>query len=129
MDRIITQEQIKILLQNKNVYKCSSTTVKFKKKFKEEAIRMYSEEGLAAVEIFIQAGIDLDIIGKRTPNKLMHQWRIALCPGEKIKRFKPQLSEEAKAENNLNRLKARIAYLEAENDFLAKLRAGKRKHS
>jgi transposase-like protein len=127
--RILTKEQVKILKQNENIRRCSCKSISYKKKFKEEAIRLYNEEGLAATEIFTRAGIDLDIIGKRVPNRLMYQWKMSLMPGEKIKRFKPQLSEEVKAENNINRLKSRIAYLEAENDFLAKIRAGKRKSS
>lgn len=128
MKRIFTFEQVKLLRQNKNVRRCSKKSVRYKKEFKEEAVKLY-QEGLAAVEIFQLAGFDLDIIGKRKPNQLMNQWRTSLQPGGKIKRVKPQLSEEAKAENNVNRLKARIAYLEAENDFLAKIRAGKRKSS
>ena len=127
MSRALTCEQVKILRQNKNVRRCSSKSVTYKKKFKEEAIKLYNEEGLAAVEIFQQAGFDLDIIGKRTPNRLMHQWKTALRPHEQIKRFKPNLPDEIKAENNINRLRAKVAYLQAENDFLAKLRARKRK--
>ncbi len=127
MSRALTYEQVRILRQNKNVRRCSSKSITYKKKFKEEAIKLYNEEGLAAVEIFQQAGFDLDIIGKRTPNRLMHQWKIALRPHEQIKRFKPNLPDEIKAENNINRLRARVAYLQAENDFLAKLRARKRK--
>ena len=129
MRRILTSEQKKALRQNPNVRRCSSKSVRYKKEFKEQAIGLYENDGLSAVEIFERAGFDLDAIGKRKPNQLMNQWRTSMRPGEKVKRFKPQLSDEAKAENNINRLKARIAYLEAENDFLAKLRAGKRKQS
>lgn len=127
MSRSLTYEQIKVLRQNENVRRCNSKSIRYKKKFKEEAVRLYKEEGLAAVEIFQLAGFDLDVIGKRVPNRLMHQWKIALRPHEQIKRFKPNLPDEIKAENNVNRLRARVAYLQAENDFLAKLRARKRR--
>jgi hypothetical protein len=127
MRRILTNDQVKILAQNKNVRHCSTKSIGFKKKFKEQAMELYNKQGLAAVEIFQQAGFDLDVIGKRTPNKLMHQWNKALSPYPQVKRIKPKLSEEAKNENNLRRLKARVAYLEAENDFLAQLRARRKK--
>jgi len=127
--RILSGEQLKVLTKNKNVQRCSSKSIRYKKGFKEKALDLYNKEGLAAVEIFESAGFDLDVIGKRTPNKLMNQWNDSLKPKSAILRqiVKPKISEKVRRENNTRRLKNRIAYLEAENDFLEKLRAGKRK--
>lgn len=125
--KIFTEEQIKMLSKNKNVRRCGDKSVRYKKSFKLTALRKYHEEGLSAVEIFKEAGFDLSVIGIRKPNKLMNQWNKAFGPrpvgqentGIAIKRI-----ENRRVMKNLE---AKVAYLEAENCFLAKLRAGKRK--
>ena len=125
--RILTQEQVAIISKNKNVRRCSSKSIRYRKEFIAKSLDLYNKEGMAATEIFQLAGFDLEVIGKRVPNKLMHHWNKSLRSHVKIQRPKLKLSEEAKQENNIRRLKARVAYLEAENDFLAKLRARKRR--
>jgi len=128
--RFLTPDQLRELSKNKNVRRCSSKSISYTKEFKTAAVRLYNEEGMSAVEIFRLAGFNLEAMGKRAPNRIMHQWNEALKPKVRIDiRRKLNLSEEANAENNVKRLKARIAYLQAENDFLAKIRAGKRKSS
>ncbi|MBI2450587.1 MAG: hypothetical protein HYV47_03585 [Candidatus Nealsonbacteria bacterium] len=77
--KIFTEEQIKELSRNKNVRRCGAKSVRYKRSFKESALRRYHEEGLSAVEIFKAAGFNLNIIGIRKPNKLMHQWSRAPC--------------------------------------------------
>jgi len=134
MSRIIfTSEQIKKLSQNKNVARAGNKSVRYTRSFKDEALRQYHEEGLSAVGIFEEAGFDLNLIGKRTPNRLMNQWGTACkqinintsaSPPERrigltIKRI------ESKRE--MKNLRAKVAYLQAANDFLAKFRARKRK--
>lgn len=127
--RILTDEQVKIISENKNVRRCSNKSIRYKKQFKKRAMELYNQEGLAAVEIFASAGFDLSVIGKRTPNRLMNQWNSSLKPKSACLRqfVKLKPSEKARRENNVRKLKTRIAYLEAENDFLAQLRARTRK--
>lgn len=116
-----TPEQIRILSANENVSRCGATTVRYTKAFRKEAMRLYNEEGLSAVEIFRNAGIDPAIIGKYSPNRLMHQWRYAL-------RENPDNPKPVKRPNkDLKMLRAQVAYLKAENHFLAQLRAKKQK--
>lgn len=130
--KIFTSEQIQRLSKNKNVRRCGSKSVRYTKSFRASAIKQYNEEGLAAVEIFESAGFDLDIIGKRRPNKLMHHWnKVARAEGilpaaEKIVVVR---NGEKKIRNGhtMRALKAKVAYLEAENDFLEQLRARIRK--
>ena len=108
----------------------------YRKSFKAAALRQYNEEGLSAVEIFESAGFDLDVIGIRKPNKLMHQWNKAIRT-KNGSGFVPQGAEKVEQAENIEKkirsgsklraLKAKIAYLEAENDFLAQLRARIRK--
>ena len=127
MQEKFTKWQIKKLSENKNVARCGLSSVQYAKSFKEKALKQYNEEGLSAIEIFEAAGFDLNIIGKRAPNRLMNQWNAFLRP--KHKEIKDDEGKEKRAgrKREINELRDRITYLEAENDFLAKLRAKKRK--
>ena len=119
--KTFTLDQIRKLSKNKNISRCGSSTVRYAKAFKQAAIKQYNK-GLSAVEIFQNAGIDLAIIGKYAPNRLMNQWRTAL---------RVDLDKEAnplnKPHNNLEMLRSQVAYLKAENHFLARLRAQKKR--
>lgn len=128
-----TKEQIAELSKNKNVSHCGLKSVRYAKRFKLSALKQYNEDGRGAVEIFKDAGFDLAIIGRRAPHRLMNQWNTAIRPERKAE---PLLRTEAMAKisakrfsggKELRTLKAKVAYLEAENDFLAQLRARKRK--
>lgn len=133
--RILTKEQIKKLSQNKNVSRCGSKSVRYTKEFKKTAIQQYNEEGLAAVAIFESAGFDLEVIGKRMPNKLMHQWnkvfrmRMAKLLSQEERLPMETVRKRIISGREFRTLKAKVAYLTAENDFLAELRARKRKSS
>lgn len=116
-----TDDQIKILSKNKGIAHCGKSSVRYAVSFKQSAIKQYNA-GLSAVEIFQNAGIDLDIIGKRAPNRLMNQWRTAL----RIDLDK-KTSPLERPNNSLEMLRSQVAYLKAENHFLAQLRAKKRK--
>lgn len=116
-----TDNQIKILSKNKNIAHIGSFKVRYADAFKKSAIKQYNA-GLSAVEIFQNAGIDLDIIGKRAPNRLMNQWRTAL----RVNLDKDKSPLE-RPNNSLEMLRSQVAYLKAENHFLAQLRAKKRK--
>lgn len=120
--KTFTPEQIRALSKNQNIARCGSRSVCYSKAFKQSALKQYNEGGLSAVEIFQNAGIDLSLIGKRAPNRLMHQWRSAL-------RSRPEKSINplSRPNNNLEMLRSQVAYLKAENHFLAQLRARKRK--
>lgn len=127
MKKIFTREQIKELSKNKNVVRAGSKSVRYCRGFKISALRQYNEQGLSAVRIFEEAGFDLNLIGKRAPNRLMNQWNKAF----KVKKEENLIGSEITTKRirngrELRNLKAKVAYLEAENRFLAKLRAGKR---
>ena len=69
-----TQEQIEILLKNPNVESISSNTIRFTSEFKELAMQK-DKEGIPAMQIFKDAGVDLDILGKETPKTSIRNWR------------------------------------------------------
>lgn len=131
--KIFTKGQISELSGNKNVSHCGLKSVRYTKRFKLKALKQYNEDGQSAVEIFKEAGFDLAVIGKRAPHRLMNQWNTAIRPERKPE---PLLRDETVAKiaakrlsggKELRTLRAKVAYLEAENDFLAQLRARKRK--
>lgn len=130
MERTIyTPDQLKALLENPNVERCSPKSVTYSKDFKLLAIKQYYEEGLSPAAIFQRAGFDLAVLGQHKPQDCLKLWR-------KVYRAKGAtgLSEEQRGKNSSGRppkgkesndpqyLKAKIAYLEAENDFLKKLK-------
>ena len=127
--KTFTSEDIRKMSKNKNIIRCGKKSVMYRKNFKLRVLEQYNEEGLSAVEIFESAGFDLDIIGIRRPNKLMHQWNLTLGtggvkkPAEEIIGEVDGVQKKKRSSLNLRTLKAKVAYLEGENDFLEKLRA------
>lgn len=129
--RKFTTEQMADLRKNSNVAKYSDKAITYNKNFKVRAVRQYVEDGLAAKEIFRAAGFDLEAIGKDTPKMCLRDWRRIFkmkgSPGLMIEtrgrsggRPKTKRLTDAK---KIEYLEAKVAYLRAENDFLAKLRA------
>ena len=132
--RIFTREQIGELIRNENVTNCTKKSVTFSKQFKIEAISKYQEQGLGPTEIFRQAGINLNWIGRKEPKNCLRRWNKAYrLKGEEGlsevrgkngsgKGGRPKTKNLTDAEK-IKKLEAQVAYLKAENDFLAKLRA------
>ena len=129
--RIFSEEQIRELLQNSNVERCSEKSITYHKDFKISAVKKY-QEGLPPLEIFKQAGFNLDIVGREKPSWCLYGWR-------KVFRDKgaKELSIETRGRSKgggrpktnwsnekekIKYLETQVAYLKAENDFLAKLR-------
>jgi len=131
--RIFNEEQITMLSNNNNVTKCSEKSITYSRQFKINAVKQYHEKGLSSSQIFTEAGFDLSVIGRKTPKDRVSDWNtIYRIKGEgglvetrgggggrpKTKDITP--------EYRIKRLEAEVAYLKAENDFLAKLRAKRR---
>lgn len=125
--RIFSEEELKVLRNNPNVAGCSSKSVTFSKDFKVKAVKSYYEQGQSANSIFRQAGFDLTVIGRTTPKFRLRDWK-------KIYKTKgvTALNTETRGRsggrrskyqaNDVEYLQAKIAYLEAENAFLRKLK-------
>lgn len=113
-------------------------TIQYSKEFKVQAVKQY-EEGLTPKEIFALHGFDLSVIGKNIPKHSLSRWnkiyrehgeqgllgenrgRYSRCEsGLKILKFKDE-------KEKIKYLELQVAYLKAENDFLIKLRAQKKK--
>ena len=129
--RRFTKEEIEELLKNENFVGCSEKSISYKKEFKVMAVKQY-QEGLSPSSIFKQAGINVALIGNKTPRWCLARWlKIFNKTGE------VGLKIDGRRENNPNGrpktnwqnekekikyLETQIAYLKAENDFLARLR-------
>jgi len=128
--RRFNKEQIKQLLSNPNISKCSEKAITYNKDFKIRAVRQY-QSGLVSKQIFQEAGLDAKLVGEYTARSCVKDW---------VKLYKTKgtdgLSVEARGRcggrpktkgltdaYKIKYLEAKVTYLKAENDFLAKLRA------
>jgi len=129
--RKFTVKQAARLLKNGNVTKCSDKAITYNKDFKIRAVKRYQGEGISAKQIFKEAGFDLQVIGKDTPKRCLRDWRkifkirganglLVESRGRGGGRHRVKKLTDAK---KIEWLEAKVAYLKAENDFLAKLRA------
>jgi len=132
---MFTQKQIKALRKNKNVSGCTPKAITYHPDFKVMAVRQYYDEGIPPAKIFTASGFNLAVIGANTPKDCLRRWRKTFrakgadgllkdnrgkCLGGG--RPKAKMTDKEKIEY----LEAKVAYLKAENDFLAKLRAAKK---
>ncbi|WP_047155553.1 HTH domain-containing protein [Aneurinibacillus tyrosinisolvens] len=121
--------QMKQLEANPNVSKVSERSLTYHPDFKLKAIKE-NLKGKEPMQIFLENGFDLTIIGKDKPKQCLKRWRkIYEQFGEdgfyterrgKASTGRPS-SKPMTPEVELKKAKARIAFLEAELDFLKKL--------
>ena len=109
-----TNEEREELSNNPYVSTVGKVSVFYTQEFKEKALEEY-KKGKKTKQIFIDAGIDLDVIGHRSPIDCLGEWR-------KNDKMRNQRYHEIK------RAHAKIAYLEAENELLKKLEALEKKY-
>ncbi len=124
--RIFTKNQIEKLSQNEYVEKCGTKSIAFTKDFKLLAIKRYAE-GVPPPEIFLEAGLNLQLLGRKEPKECLSRWRrISRTKGEigftEVKRGRPKKTTDPSDKSKIERLEAEIAYLKSANDFLIKLR-------
>ena len=119
----------KTLLASKHVSKITDSQVIFTAGFKIKAVEMYLE-GKSPSKIFQELGIDPFYFLPDYPKKSISRWRkVYLEEGKQglkeEKRGKSATGRPRKTydPDDLDSMKARLAYLEAENDFLKKLHA------
>jgi len=115
------------LKQNPNVFNCTERLLSYTYEFKKRALELH-KEGVYAREIWKRAGFDVS------------KWRSDYCKGT-LKDWKDIVKKRGVEgllkvdgiqydrgptntdKDKLKRLELQVKYLEAENDFLAKLRA------
>lgn len=130
--RIFTQEQIASLLENKHVASCSEKSITYRASFKLIAVKRY-RDGLSPSAIFSEAGFNLALIGRKIPKWLLADWRKKFDAkgaeglkkdgrGSHHRGGKPPGIAQMNEKEKLKYLEAQVAYLKAENSFLAQLR-------
>lgn len=117
------------LEQNPNIIKVSDRSITYHPEFKIKAVRE-NLEGKGPLQIFIENGFELDIIGRGKPKESLKRWRKAYqkfgYEGFLIERRgkgstgRPSQSELS-VEQKLKKAETRIKYLEGEMDFIKKL--------
>ena len=124
------QEQIKQLEQNPNVHHVGLKHVYYSAEFKQKAIQQYLL-GKTARQIFSEAGFNLQEISNATDyaSKTISKWRSNInnnCSNvnkNNMHYSKKKIKEQRKeSKTNYQKLQERLEYLEAENEFLKKLR-------
>lgn len=129
--RMLDPESRTKILQNRNVLKVGETQITYCPDFKIRAVRANLVEGKTPVSIFLEAGFDLDLIGRETPKHCLKDWRAmyqqrgeaGLKQDQRGKQAKGRPAEqELTVEEKLRRAEARVRYLEKENELLKKTR-------
>jgi transposase-like protein len=129
-----TEEQIRELRSNKYVVRCSDKNITYSKDFKILAVRQYID-GKSSSQIFREAGFNLYALGIDVPKCSLKRWRKTFkmqgLDGLQTdrrggKRINKPTMEGLTAEQRIEYLEAKVAYLKEENLFLAQLRAKKK---
>lgn len=132
-----TEQELQMLEINPNVHRVTEKNITYSPQFKVAAVQAY-QEGHTPMEIFLQAGFHIEMIGRDMPKKCLLRWRKVYATfGEAglIEERRGKASSgrkpdgELSAEEKLRRAEARIRLLEAENELLKKLEALERQAS
>ena len=124
---IFNDKQIKLLAKNPNVLKVSDKAITYSEEFKNKFIEENSK-GILPRKIFEDNGFDIEIIGLKRIEQSAARWKkkyadmgvLGLKDSRKSNSGRPLL-RELTAQEEIERLKAKISLLEIENEFLKKL--------
>ena len=127
MRTTFSSEEVAKLRQNPCVFNCTERSINYTYEFKKRALALH-QEGVRAREIWKRSGFDTGKWQKHYFKGTLRDWRKVvekqgieglLKPGGIQFDRGPNKTDKDK----LKRLGLQVKYLEAENDFLAKLRA------
>ncbi|KTD83248.1 transposase [Paenibacillus etheri] len=128
---MFNENEIKQLENNPNVENVTEKSITYSPTFKLAAVKAY-KEGQAPMEIFLSAGFNVDIIGRKKPKHCLTRWRNTYNAMGEVGLLEEQRGKgspgrrpagELSTEEKLKRAEVRIKLLEMENDFLKKLEA------
>ena len=129
--RIFTPEEIDIISKHRYVKWVSETNIKFSDEFKERFINEYYNLGKKPTEIFLRAGFDTDMIGRKRIERCAANWRKAyeVAKDDKCRDVNKPTGIEKEllaAEKKIEKQEEEIAQLTAEVELLKKaLQLGK----
>ena len=124
---IFNDKQIKVLAKNPNVLRVSDKAITYSEEFKNKFI-VENSKGILPRKIFEDNGFDIEIIGLKRIEQSAARWRkkyadmgvLGLKDSRTSNSGRPLL-RELTAQEEIERLKAKISLLEIENEFLKKL--------
>ena len=128
MRTTFSSEQIAELKRNPCVFNCTHNSVNYTYEFKQRALALH-KEGVPAREIWKRSGFRVDWWKPEYCKGTLRDWKKVVAKHGMEGLLKPGgIQYDRGPTNNTNkdklkRLELQVKYLEAENDFLAKLRA------
>lgn len=126
MRTIYTDKQITKLKKNPCVFDCAKHFIHYTYEFKIRAIDLHAK-GISPNEIWRRSGFNIKMWKKNYCNSTVKDWRRLVRKGglQKLHLVGGVQSDRGSKEEKakIKRLELQVKYLEAENDFLAKLRA------
>jgi len=127
MRTTFSSEQIAALKRNPCVFTCTHNSVNYTYEFKQRALALH-KEGVPAREIWKRSGFNVDLWKKEYFKGTLHDWKKVVAKHGIEGLLKPGGIQYDRGPNNtdkdkLKRLALQVKYLQAENDFLAQLRA------
>jgi transposase len=127
MRTTFSSEQIATLQRNPCVFSCTRNSVNYTYEFKQRALAL-RKEGISAREIWKRSGFNIYWWKKEYFKGTLRDWKKIVKKNGVEGLLKPGGIQFDRGPNETNkdklkRLELQVKYLEAENDFLAKLRA------
>lgn len=133
MRTIFTKEEIAEFKRHPCVFYVSERSVSYTAEFKKRALDLHAQ-GISAPEIWKGAGFNPERWKKNYTYSTIKDWKrivekrgiegLSSLGGIQYDRGRPNKKESIKIESDkLKRLELQVRYLQAENAFLAKLRA------
>lgn len=129
MRTIFSNENLAKLRQNPCVFNCTERSINYTYEFKKHALELHAE-GVGAKEIWRRASFDTSKWKKHYFRLTIRDWKRIVMKGGSEGLTKPSgvqadagLNGRSTESERIKRLELQVKYLEAENDFLAKLRA------
>lgn len=127
-----TDQEKQELLKNPNILKIGDCSITYNPDFRIQAVKAY-KDGKSPMQVFIEAGFDLKLLGKKQPEYCLKRWRkifnksginglLSEARGTGKGGGRPK-TKPLSLEEEVKQLKAKNALLEAENEFLKKLKA------
>ena len=125
--KIFSDKEVSRLAKNQNILKVSNKSITYSFEFKKKFIDEY-KLGKTTRVIFEEAGLDIEILGKRRIETASNRWRKTFKEKGELglkdtrKKFSGRsVSRELTDSEKIKRLEAQIEFLKIENVFLKKL--------
>ena len=125
-----SNEEIEKLKSNPCVLRCSQKSITYTYDFKKRALELY-REGVSSKEIWRRMGFDIGTWRKTYPKDCIRDWK-DIVEERGLEELVESRGKESTGrrktkavtdQDRIKRLELEVKYLQAENSFLAKLRA------